>query len=302
LFALASLYFTAKVLNASPATFPTNTDIRIEEGMTQKDIAQLLETHNVIRSALFFDLILHFEHERALIPAGVYTFPDTFSTYDIATHITNGEFRKPLMRVTFPEGFRVEDMFTILPSSIVASSSLSVAEYEGYLFPDTYFISRNATLAEILTQLRATFDEKIAPYTEQISASGFTHDEVVILASLIEREAKDTESKRMISGILQNRLNQNMPLQVDAVFDYLLHKSSAELTLDDMKIDSPYNTYTHTGLPPAPIANPGLASIEAVLHPTLSEYFYYLTGTDGTFHYATTFDEHKKNKATYLKD
>jgi UPF0755 protein len=106
---------------------------------------------------------------------------------------------------------------------------------------------------------------------------------------------------RLVSGILQNRLTENLPLQVDATFEYILGKTSAELTLDDLKMESPYNTYTNLGLPPTPIANPGLVAINAVLNPTPSDYFYYLTGSDGNFYYAKDFETHKKNKARYLR-
>ena len=105
----------------------------------------------------------------------------------------------------------------------------------------------------------------------------------------------------MVSGILQNRLREDMPLQVDATFHYINGKASHELTVDDLEMDSPFNTYKYVGLPPAPIANPGLESIQAVLSPTETNYFYYLTALDGTFHYAKTFEEHKKNKEKYLR-
>ena len=124
---------------------------------------------------------------------------------------------------------------------------------------------------------------------------------MIILASILEREANDEQSMKIVSGILQNRLKHGMALQVDASIEYVLDKSLSALTSEDLKIDSPYNTYLHTGLTPTPIGNPGLQAIDAVLHPAKTEYLYYITDADGHFHYAKTFEEHKRNVTKYLQ-
>jgi UPF0755 protein len=126
-------------------------------------------------------------------------------------------------------------------------------------------------------------------------------DGVLILASLLEREANSEESMRMVSGILQNRLAEGMRLQVDASLEYVLERPLSTLDASDLDIDNPYNTYRYGGLPPSPIGNPGLQAILAVLDPIESNYFYYITDEDGNFHYARTFDEHKLNIAKYLR-
>ncbi len=149
--------------------------------------------------------------------------------------------------------------------------------------------------------MRREYEEKIAPYRVKIRASAYTEKEIITLASILEREANDEASMGLVAGILLDRLEEKHPLQVDATFEYILGKTSAELTAEDLKLDSPYNTYTNLGLPPTPISNPGLMAIEAVLDPVDSPYFYYLTGDDGTFHYARTFEEHKQNKERYLR-
>ena len=133
-----------------------------------------------------------------------------------------------------------------------------------------------------------------------ISKNLSEHD-VVILASIIEREANSTTSMKLVSGILQNRLALDMALQVDASMEYILEKPLKELTAEDLKIDTPYNTYLYRGLPPTAIGNPGLDAIMAVLEPTPSEYMFYITGTDGEFYYAKNFDEHRLNIAKYLR-
>ena len=120
------------------------------------------------------------------------------------------------------------------------------------------------------------------------------------MASLIEKEADTAEDRRIVSGILWNRIDADMPLQVDAVFGYILDRSGYAPTGSDLEIDSPYNTYENRGLPPGPIANPGLDALTAALHPAATEYFYYLTGRDGLMYYAETFEEHKRNRELYL--
>lgn len=121
------------------------------------------------------------------------------------------------------------------------------------------------------------------------------------MASLLEEEARTTETRKMVSGILWKRLSAGMPLQVDAVFPYIIGKNTFEITLKDLEFDSPYNTYKYKGLPPGPISNPGKDSILAAIYPTKSDYWFYLSDKNGLMHYAITFDEHKINKAKYLK-
>jgi UPF0755 protein len=137
--------------------------------------------------------------------------------------------------------------------------------------------------------------------TIDFSKSPLSRDEVIVLASILEREANNERSMKMVSGILQNRIAADMPLQADASIEYVLSKPLKELTPNDLKIDSPYNTYLNKGLPPTPIGNPGLQAIEAVLSPQESQYFFYISDNDGNFHYARTYAEHLKNIDTYLR-
>ena len=148
--------------------------------------------------------------------------------------------------------------------------------------------------------MRANFNTKIASSSRDIVASGHTLSDIVIVASLIEKEARTIANKRIVAGILWNRLALGMPLQVDAVFGYIFNRDTYSPSFEDLKVDSPYNTYTHTGLPPGPISNPGFDSIDATLHPTKTDYLYYLTGSDNLMHYATTYAGHQTNQRTYL--
>lgn len=297
---VVTLYYTIVTLNTPTDNFPVGTDITIEEGASQRAIAELLEAHGVVRSSLFLQVQFRHYFKDTFVQAGVYRFEAPLTSLGVAKKLTEGQDRSPQISITLPEGFKANDLYQYLPERFRKEGVRDLSSYEGHLFPDTYFITPSITLEEILVMLTKTFDDKLKPYEEKIANSGFTKEEILILASLVEREAKDLESKKIVAGILRNRLRTNMPLQVDATFDYILGKASHELTDDDLEVDSPYNSYNNEGLPPTPIANPGLDSIEAVLEPTQTNYLYYLTGDDGTFHYAQTFEEHKKNKVRYI--
>ena len=172
-------------------------------------------------------------------------------------------------------------------------------EKEGYLFPDTYFISPAIKPEDLIEKMSINFNEKI-PNISGISTTTYKFEDVIIMASILEREARTMESRRIIAGILWKRLKIGMPLQVDSSFLYINGKGTFELTLDDLKTDSPHNTYKYKGLPVGPIGNPGEDSIFAAIHPIETKYLYFLTGHDGKMYYGKTFDEHKKNKAKYL--
>ena len=145
------------------------------------------------------------------------------------------------------------------------------------------------------------FKDKIAALNEKIVVFNQSLEEIIIMASLLEEEARQLETKQMIAGILWKRIKMGMPLQVDSSFQYVNGKNTFTLSLDDLKIDSPYNTYLYKGLPPTPISNPGLDSILAALTPTVSNYLYFLTGKDGNMRYAVTHDQHVANKEKYLR-
>lgn len=295
------VFFYFRSLNEAPDDFPVTSDIRIDDGLTVRDVTDALAESGVVQSSLYLYLVIMTEYGNMPVQAGTYRFSEPQTTKEIARAIVYGENLSPLIRVTLPEGFRARDILSYLPPLFDTDVTALFIPYEGYLFPDTYFISRTMSPVDLLELLRSTHADKLMPYADKIRTSGLTYDEVITFASIIEREAKDEESKRMVSGILHNRLARNMPLQVDASFDYLLGKESSELTEEDLTIDSPYNTYTHLGLPPTPISNPGLLAIDAVLNPTQTPFLYYLTADDGTFHYAKTFEEHRRNKQKYLK-
>lgn len=296
----AGFLFYTNHLNTPPEGFPVKRDIVIPEGVSVQKAGELLYEENVIRSPLFFRFTFKRDDETASIQAGIYQFPSPFTTTDVLDALIQGDYISPHLRFTLPEGYKAEDLYTYTPKTLLRNKKIDLRTYEGYLFPDTYYVPQDITTETLVQKLTETFEEKTRVYKES-GSSTLTFDEAIILASIIEREAKDTESKKRVSGILQNRLQIEMPLQVDAVFDYLYGVESSEVRAQHLDSDSPYNTYKYRGLPPRPIANPGIESIDAVYNPTPSDHLYYLTGNDGVFYYAKTFEEHKRNKERYLR-
>lgn len=301
--ALVAIYYLS--LGSAPSRFPTEQILTIEEGATVTAILRDLKRDHYIRSE-FYTLVVHrLDFDKAPIQAGKYKFPEGLSAEALMKALTTGTYKLPPVRITIPEGMKGDQIDAIVDAALPQKSEVVTAsaydEHIGYLFPDTYFVPEEFTELEFIELMQKTFSEKTAGLLSNRGTSTLSDSDVIILASILEREANSKESMRIVAGILLKRLSINMPLQVDATLDYLLDKESSELTLEDLEIDSPYNTYLHRGLPPTPIANPGLTAIEAVLSPLESTHLYYLTAPDGTFYYADTFEEHKLNKERYLR-
>jgi len=245
--------------------------------------------------------LLETKYSETYIQAGTYRFPEKLSNREVLEAITSGDYTLPDDIVTFPEGFRIDNMHEYLPKRFENENVSEYRKHEGYLFPDTYFIGKESSLDDLVALMRKTFDVRTEELKPEINRSQLSLHEIVTLASILEREANDEQSMRIVVGILLTRLEIGMALQVDATFEYLLGKKSNELTEEDLEIDSPFNTYTNRGLPPAPIANPGLIALRAVLSPIETDYLYYLSDDSGEFHYSETFEKHKENKLKYLR-
>jgi len=297
-------------LNKAPADFPLNQGITIEPGTNIKEITEKLAAENVVASAqlLYFTLIL--SHDPSKIKASTYVFEESLDTFAIARRLTEGDFDTDLVRFTHFEGERATAIAVRAAEEFPQFNQerflQNTSDLEGKLFPDTYFIPPTFTDEDFLELLLNTYQEKLETLQEQIASSTLTEDEVIILASIIEREANTPESMQVVSGILQNRLEIGMALQADASIEYVIETPLGELPEGQLaaelrELDSPYNTYLYPGLPPTPIGNPGLDAITAVLEPTESEYFYYVTDEEGTFYYSETYDEHLDNINLYLR-
>lgn len=288
-----------------PKNFPTDSVITIARGLSASAIAHNLEKQNVVKSNLLLYLILTWKHDPASIQAGTYVYPEPLNVWQVAERLTLASSAENLVAVTLPEGFTIKEFSALAATRLVNFDKELFIELgegkEGYFFPDTYYLPNDFTAEELVELLSETYLQKIADLSGRIEAHELTENEIIILASIIEREANTEESMRTVSGILQNRLEIGMALQADATMEYVLDRPLHQLEAGDLEIDSPYNTYMYRGLPPTPIGNPGLMAINAVLNPIESDFFYYLTDEDGNFYYAETFDEHRANIAKYLR-
>ncbi len=280
---VVALVFVANILLAAPANFPAGGMVTIQEGASLGQVSALLKANNIIRSRLVFEALVILEGGEKRVYSGGYVFPEKESVLEVSRRIARGERRVPTIRVTIPEGYTAREIGEVFASKLNNFNQerfLQVATAkEGYLFPDTYFFFALDTEEEVLRSLAENYEKKIAPLREEIVALGKTEKEIIIMASLIEGEAKGDADRELISGILWRRLAIGMPLEVDIA----------------------PATYKKQGLPEGPVGNPGMKAILSAMRPRQSEYLFYLHGEDGEVHFAKNFEEHKKNKKLYLK-
>jgi UPF0755 protein len=291
------------IVLAPPLDFPEGSYVRVPEGQTLAQVAAGLKEKHLIRSvAVFEGLVRLFDGGK--IYAGEYFFPGKETGWTVASRLAFGDFELVPVRLVFYEGLTAQQMSDLLAKKVPdfdASAFLALGKpKEGYLFPDTYFVLPGESVDTLLTAMDVNFKRHIATASTTIEKYGKPLSEIIVMASLLEREAADMQSRRMIAGILWHRIAIGMPLQVDAVFPYIIGKNSFQLTKDDLKVDSPYNTYLHKGLPPGPIANPGMSSILAAVTPIKSSYLFYLSDKQGNFHYCATYSCQLDNSAKYL--
>lgn len=305
---VGALYVVVTLLNKNvlpPKNFPTPYQITVDKGQTLFSISKELYGDGAISSKRIFEMLMLTLGSDKSISHGEYYFEKPTSVVGVALRISGRDFGINLTRVTFPEGFsnkqigerldkELHNFDTELFYSLVKSD-------EGYLFPDTYTFFPWTTPDLVVTALKNNFTKKIEPFQAEIASSKRSLSDIVIMASIIEKEANGEGDRALIAGILWNRIDAGIPLQVDAPFLYLLGKESKDLTKADLATKSLYNTYLHKGLPPGPINNPGLEAITAALRPEKSSYFYYLHDEQGGIHYAKTFTQHKENIRRYLR-
>lgn len=287
-----------------PEAFPVQELVVVDDGAGLSAIAQSLHAQQVIRSPLAFEISMRLLGHSRTAKAGDYLFKEPVGVWAVARRIATGAFGLEPVRVRIAEGSTTREMAEqlarTLPRFDADAFLLAARPQEGYLFPDTYFFLPNAREEAVLETLRQNFDAHIAEIQPTIDASGRTLEELIIMASIIEREARIPADRRMISGVLWNRIERGMPLQVDVTFLYTVGKNTFQLTLADLRTDHPYNTYVNKGLPPGPIGSPSLDSIQAAAEPTKNPYLFYLADMSGVTHFSKTYDEHLRKKRLYL--
>lgn len=333
---LAGTALTGGYLHDAYFTWPSKdaaeVSVTVAAGARGGDVIDDLKEKGIVTSPLLFKLYLKVSGEDAAFQSGTFSLQQGMSFREIMRNLTRAETNE--IQVTIPEGFTLkqigERVRAALPAiteeewnaAVGASPEFATesaawfvgqtkpagVDLEGYLFPDTYRFFADATAKDVVTKMvdamSAKLGAELATVADENGMSkpgAMTPHEVLTLASVIQREVQSEADMKDVADLFLKRLEMGMPLQADSTIAYYLGKTSAEMTLDDLKNDEPYNTYTRAGLPPGPIASPGLDAIDAVLHPTPNPYLYFLTTSDGTVMYASTFEEHVANKQRYLR-
>lgn len=276
----------------------TPTIFVINKGEGVREIANRLKTQRLIKDPIVFFLLVKKMGLDKKIQAGDFRLNPSMNLSEITENLTHGTLD---IWITIPEGKRAEEIAAILQSrmpSYQPSWQSSLILREGYLFPDTYLIPRDADIDQIISILENNFEQKFAT----LPASDLSKQELVTIASLVEREAKFSQDRPLVASVILNRYEIGMKLDIDATVQYALGYSNEEknwwrknLTFEDLKLNSPFNTYRNAGIPPKPIANPGLAALQAVANPTKSDYFYYISDKLGHLHFAKTLEEQSAN-------
>ncbi|MDQ7793057.1 MAG: endolytic transglycosylase MltG [bacterium] len=293
--------------------------LTIPPGATSRDVAVLLEREGLIRDQFFFRLLLRFRGDDVALKAGEYRLGPAMSTYEIVSHLLRGHVVH--YPVTIPEGLTVRQAMNLLaergwgdldsflallddprlrPAWLPADAQIR-EPLEGYLFPDTYLLPRGVTEFQILATMRARMDSLVtAEFVERTRELGMEVHQVMTLASMIEREAQVADERPLIAAVFHNRLKKSIKLDSCATVIYALARTGRDpLTLADLEVDSPYNTYRYAGLPPGPIAAPGQASLQAALYPADVKYLYFVSRGDGSHVFSFTLAEHERNAAKY---
>ncbi|MEA4849026.1 MAG: endolytic transglycosylase MltG [Clostridiaceae bacterium] len=292
---------------------PDFKEVAIPKGSTVRSISKILKKENVIKDSFVFELYCKISKNAGKIKAGKYSISNSMEVPEIVEVLVSGKALIDTVKFTIPEGYNLAQIVEKLSSlGVVSQESIQAAlepegygydfigripdrekKLEGYLFPDTYEIYKDTTAEAIIDKMLYRFDEIFTEeYRTRAEELNMTIDQVITLASIIEREAKLDSERKIISGVFHNRLEKNMLLQSCATVQYLLKEQKEELTYEDLEIESPYNTYKHAGLPPGPIASPGVKAIEAALYPEKTDMLYFFAKEDGSHVFSRTYSEH----------
>ena len=286
---------------------PAEVVVEVPVGMSVPALSELLHGQGLVRSAGKFRWLVRFKGAARQIKAGEYQLSTGLRPGELLNKIIRGEVR--LHQITFPEGYTLKQMAELLEASklvnaerfiaaatdppFVRSLDIPATSLEGYLFPDTYRFARGLPVKTVLRSFVTMFNQHFGPVQEeQARKLGFTRHQVVILASVVEKETAAAEERPLIAGVFLNRLRRRIRLQSDPTVIYGLRNFDGNLTRAHLQKNTPYNTYTRRGLPLGPICNPGAASIQAVLNPTSTPYLYFVAKKDGTHHFSTNLVEH----------
>ncbi len=292
--------------------------VDLPPGSSTRVIGDRLFKAGVVSDSLTFRIALWRSGLGRQLKAGEYRFERPMSALDVVSKIARGEVY--LRPITFPEGLAIEDMAALFEQhgfgtaasfkaaakngSLVGDLDPQARDLEGYLFPETYALPRRASAADLVRMMVRRFHQVFKPIQAEVQAERLNVREAVTLASLVEKETGKAEERPTVAAVYLNRLHIGMGLQCDPTVIYGLRRAgrySGNLTRESLAFDSPYNTYLHPGLPPGPIASPGRASLEAVVHPAPVNYLYFVSRNDGSHEFARTLEEHNRNVYRFQK-
>lgn len=310
-----------------PAKLDQTVRLTIEPGIGAAGVSRLLEEHGIIRNRYVFLGYLAYTKQQTRLQAGTYDFEPGMDLDEIVGKLARGEVvPEEMHRFTIPEGYTIRQIADRLAelgivdreAFLAAANSKEWTEgvaadipdhpdfkfrLEGYLFPETYEMKKDSTEKDIIERMLKEWDRKLAAlpedWTSRLEELGLSFHELLTIASLIEREVSVPDERPVVAGVIYNRLKLGMKLQLDATVQYLFDEPKERVLEKDTLIEDPYNTYQIQGLPPGPIASPGLDSIRAALYPEETEYLYYVTKKDGSGRhlFAVTYEEHQQNIA-----
>lgn len=293
--------------------------VDIKKGSSLNSVSETLFEKKLIKNKLFFKITAKVNDMDTGIKAGLYKINQSYSNKEVLDILNSGRVYKDLVKVTIPEGFEAHQIAerisklglvdknkfmdlvnkpSIFSENYKFLNEKDILSLEGYLFPDTYFFNKSYSEQDVINVMLKRFDEVYTDEYEKVqNEKQLTLNQVISLASIVEREARLDEERNIIAGVFYNRMDVKMPLQSCATVQYILGERKPNLSFDDIKIDSPYNTYKNAGLPPGPIASPGKKSIEAALYPDDVDYLYFVAKKNGSHSFSKTYNEHLKRKA-----
>ncbi len=304
-FLIGGIFWWLNGTSAANSKDKTQKIFVVSKGESSKQISFALKDAGLIRDPIVFLLLSRFGGYDGKIQAGDFRLSPNQTPSQILTSFTKGTLD---IWVTIPEGLRATEIAEILKKNVPSYESSwddKLATQEGYLFPDTYLFPRDATIDQVISIMENNFKQKYA-IAEALQTNKLSQSQAVILASIVQREAISPHDMQYVASVLENRLDIGMALGSDVTVEYALGYNQSEktwwkknLTVDDLAINSPYNTRKVAGLPPTPISNPGLVALEAVVNPPASDYLYFIADNKGVAHFAVTLDQHNANIKKY---
>lgn len=315
---LGGLFFREVGLTYSAKDAQAQTQIvEIPAGLDTSGIGRLLVEEGIVTNARSFSLAAILAGARSELQAGVFELSAAQSPRDIVEVLRAGQTKEHT--ITIPEGLQLKEVAELFDDADIVerkdflaaadgaydylflSSVPPDANLEGFLFPDTYNFALDVTAEEVVDAMLANFGNRISDLLDRIEESDLDLFEIITLASIVEGEVPDDDDRKVVAGVFYNRLAEGIPLQADATLAFVTGEDRIDFTRADTQIDDPYNTYVIEGLPPGPINSPGLSSIEAVLNPTDTDFFYFVSDPDtGETIFAETLEEHNQNVAEVL--